>query len=120
MSATKSATVAEGASRADQLLARAAGMIPTLRTPGARSHRDGAGGFVTVRDGSTHPKLSLTEEGRRVYVLPLAIDGRSARQALAGFAPREITDFAGYLRRVIANTGSGSPEVWAGAESQHP
>ena len=93
----------------------------TGHAPGAEDVRAmAARGFVTVRDGSTDPKLSLTEEGRRVYVLLLAIDGRIARQALAGFAPREIADFAGYLRRVIANTGSGSPDVWARAESQHP
>jgi DNA-binding MarR family transcriptional regulator len=77
-----------------------------------------AKGYVRLLSESADPKVSLTEEGRRVYVLLLAIDGRIARQALAGFAPREIADFAGYLRRVIANTGSGSPEVWARAESE--
>ncbi|HEX8758036.1 MAG TPA: hypothetical protein VF745_16995 [Steroidobacteraceae bacterium] len=39
-----------------------------------------------------------------------------ARQALAGFSPREIADFVANLRRVIMNTNPGSPEIRALAE----
>jgi 3-hydroxy-9,10-secoandrosta-1,3,5(10)-triene-9,17-dione monooxygenase reductase component len=69
-------------------------------------------GYVSIRGESVDVEVSLTEEGRRAYILLLTIDGRIARQALAGFAPREIADLAGYLRRVMANTDTGSPEVW--------
>lgn len=69
-------------------------------------------GFVSVRGGAD-PTISVTEAGRRAYVLLLALDGRLARGALAGFAPQEIAEFAEYLKRVIANTSSGSPDVWA-------
>ena len=69
-------------------------------------------GYVAVHGGAD-PVISITEAGRRAYVLLLALDGRIAHGALAGFAPQEIADFAEYLQRVIANTSSGSPDVWA-------
>jgi 3-hydroxy-9,10-secoandrosta-1,3,5(10)-triene-9,17-dione monooxygenase reductase component len=69
-------------------------------------------GFVAVLGGAD-PVLTVTEAGRRAYVLLLALDGRIARDALSGFAPQEIAEFAEYLKRVIANTGSGSADVWA-------
>lgn len=76
----------------------------------------GKGYISFAGEAENDPMIGLTEDGRRIYVLLLAIDGRIARQALAGFSPREISDFAGYLRRVIMNTNSGSPEIWALAE----
>jgi hypothetical protein len=69
-------------------------------------------GYVTVLGGAD-PVIAITEAGRRAYVLLLALDGRIAHGALAGFAPQEIAEFADYLKRVIANTSSGSPDVWA-------
>jgi len=70
-------------------------------------------GFVAVGDANADAMISITALGRRAYLLLLAIDGRIARGALAGFAPEEIAEFAGYLKRVIANTGAGSPDVWS-------
>lgn len=69
-------------------------------------------GYVTVLGGA-EPVIAITEAGRRAYVLLLALDGRIAHGALAGFAAQEIAEFADYLKRVIANTSSGSPDVWA-------
>lgn len=69
-------------------------------------------GYVAVHGGDD-PVISITEAGRRAYVLLLALDGRIARGALSGFAPQEIAEFADFLKRVIANTSSGSPDVWA-------
>jgi 3-hydroxy-9,10-secoandrosta-1,3,5(10)-triene-9,17-dione monooxygenase reductase component len=66
---------------------------------------------VEQREGA-ELTISITDAGRRAYLLLLALDGRIARQALAGFAPQEIADFAVYLKRIIANTSSGSPDVW--------
>jgi hypothetical protein len=42
----------------------------------------------------------------------LALDGRIASKALSGFSAPEIAEFCGYLKRVIANTDSGTPDVW--------
>ena len=69
-------------------------------------------GYVAV-DGSADAVISITEAGRRAYVLLLALDGRIAHGALSGFTPQEIAEFADYLKRVIANTSSGCPDVWA-------
>lgn len=71
-----------------------------------------AKGYVTVH-GDADPVVAISEAGRRAYVLLLAVDGRIAHGALSGFAPQEIAEFADYLKRVIANTHSGSPDVWA-------
>lgn len=68
-------------------------------------------GYVSVTLDAD-PVISITEEGRRAYVLLLAVDGRIARGALAGFSAPEIAEFADYLKRVVANTRSGSPDVW--------
>jgi 3-hydroxy-9,10-secoandrosta-1,3,5(10)-triene-9,17-dione monooxygenase reductase component len=70
-------------------------------------------GFVEVGDAGPDPHISITALGRRAYLLLLVIDGRIARGALAGFAPEEIAEFAGYLKRVIDNTNAGSPDIWA-------
>jgi 3-hydroxy-9,10-secoandrosta-1,3,5(10)-triene-9,17-dione monooxygenase reductase component len=75
-------------------------------------------GYV-AEHGSVNPVIFITEEGRRAYVLLLALDGRIAHGALAGFAPQEIAEFADYLKRVIANTSSGSPDVWAYPNTTH-
>ncbi len=56
--------------------------------------------------------VRITDEGRRTYVVVLAVDGRIASKALTGFSPRETAELAGYLRRVIANTNVGTPDVW--------
>jgi 3-hydroxy-9,10-secoandrosta-1,3,5(10)-triene-9,17-dione monooxygenase reductase component len=71
-----------------------------------------AKGYVTV-EGNTDPVIAISEAGRRAYVLLLVLDGKIAHGALSGFAPQEIAEFADYLKRVIANTNSGSPDVWA-------
>jgi 3-hydroxy-9,10-secoandrosta-1,3,5(10)-triene-9,17-dione monooxygenase reductase component len=74
-----------------------------------------AKGHITLEgeDGSIH----ITETGRRTYVLVLALDGRIASRALAAFTPREIAEFGGYLKRVIANTDLGAPDVWTYSSS---
>jgi hypothetical protein len=59
-------------------------------------------------DGAIH----ITDTGRRAYLVVLSTDGRIANQALTGFTPREIAEFAGYLRQVIRNTNTGNPEEW--------
>jgi len=68
-------------------------------------------GLITLHAGEV-PAVAITELGRRLYVLVLAVDGRLAAQALRGFAPQEIADFAGYIRRLIANTTSTVADVW--------
>jgi 3-hydroxy-9,10-secoandrosta-1,3,5(10)-triene-9,17-dione monooxygenase reductase component len=68
-------------------------------------------GLIAIGDAA--PTLAITEHGRRLYVLVLAVDGRLASQALRGFAPQEIADFAGYIKRLIANTSaSATSDVW--------
>jgi 3-hydroxy-9,10-secoandrosta-1,3,5(10)-triene-9,17-dione monooxygenase reductase component len=68
-------------------------------------------GYVEVGRSGGDLLIAIAEPGRRAYVLLLAVDGRIARQALDGFAPHEIAEFAGYLKRLIGNTGT-SPDVW--------
>jgi 3-hydroxy-9,10-secoandrosta-1,3,5(10)-triene-9,17-dione monooxygenase reductase component len=70
-------------------------------------------GLIALSHGDAAPTLAITEHGRRLYVLVLAVDGRLASQALRGFAPQEIADFAGYIKRLIANTSAGTTDVWS-------
>ena len=56
--------------------------------------------------------IGITPGGRRSYVVVLALDGRIASKALSGFSAPEIVEFCGYLKRVIANTDAGTPDVW--------
>lgn len=56
--------------------------------------------------------IHITESGRRSYVVVLALDGRIASKALSGFSAHEIVELCGYLKRVIANTDSGTPDAW--------
>lgn len=69
-------------------------------------------GYIDVHNETAGPVISITEAGRRAYVLLLALDGRIAHTALSGFAPQEIAEFADYLKRVIANTAASCPDVW--------
>jgi 3-hydroxy-9,10-secoandrosta-1,3,5(10)-triene-9,17-dione monooxygenase reductase component len=69
-------------------------------------------GLISIEHGDASPTLAITDLGRRLYVLVLAVDGRLASQALRGFAPQEIADFAGYIKRLIANTCASTPDVW--------
>ena len=64
--------------------------------------------------------IRITEAGRRTYVVVLSLDGRIASRALTGFTPREITEFGDYLKRVIANTDPGAPDVWTYSLSDAP
>jgi 3-hydroxy-9,10-secoandrosta-1,3,5(10)-triene-9,17-dione monooxygenase reductase component len=63
-------------------------------------------------DGSSDA-IQLTQCGRQSYVVVLALDGRIASKALSGFTGPEIIEFCAYLKRVIANTDAGTPDVWA-------
>ena len=56
--------------------------------------------------------IHITQSGRESYVVVLALDGRIASQALSGFSAPEIVEFCNYLKRVIANTDAGTPDVW--------
>jgi hypothetical protein len=56
--------------------------------------------------------IHITECGRRSYVVVLALDGRIASKALSGFSAHEIVELCSYLKRVIANTNEGTPDVW--------
>lgn len=67
--------------------------------------------LVTVAPGE-NGAINITDSGRRTYLVMLSADGRIANQALTGFTPREIAEFAGYLRRVVQNTNAGTPDVW--------
>lgn len=69
-------------------------------------------GLIELDPAAATPTLAITQLGRRLYVLVLAVDGRLASQALRGFAPGEIADFAAYIKRLIANTTSGAADVW--------
>jgi 3-hydroxy-9,10-secoandrosta-1,3,5(10)-triene-9,17-dione monooxygenase reductase component len=66
--------------------------------------------WITVEEATG--ALCITQGGRRSYVVVLALDGRIASKALSGFSTPEIVEFCGYLKRVIANTDSGTPDVW--------
>jgi len=69
-------------------------------------------GLIELDPAEATPTLAITELGRRLYVLVLAVDGRLASQALRGFAPQEVADFAAYIKRLIANTTSSAADVW--------
>ncbi|MEP7310975.1 MAG: hypothetical protein ABI859_00205 [Pseudomonadota bacterium] len=69
-------------------------------------------GLVSLEPADSAARLAITELGRRLYVMVLAVDGRLASQALRGFAPQEIADFAGCIKRLIANTSSSAADVW--------
>ena len=69
-------------------------------------------GLIELDPAEATPTLAITELGRRLYVLVLAVDGRLASQALRGFAPQEVADFAAYIKRLIANTTSSTADVW--------
>jgi len=69
-------------------------------------------GLIAMEQRDAVPTLAITDLGRRLYVLVLAVDGRLAAQALRGFAPQEIADFAGYIKRLIENTSSTPADVW--------
>ena len=56
--------------------------------------------------------IHITRDGRHSYVVVLALDGRIANQALSGFSDREVVELCSYLKRVIANTGAGTPDLW--------
>ncbi len=64
--------------------------------------------------------IHITENGRRSYVVVLALDGRIASKALSGFSAHEIAELCGYLKRVIANTDAGTPDVWTYTGSPLP
>jgi 3-hydroxy-9,10-secoandrosta-1,3,5(10)-triene-9,17-dione monooxygenase reductase component len=67
--------------------------------------------LVSVAPGD-NGVIHITDSGRRTYLLVLSADGRIANQALTGFTPQEIAEFAGFLRRVVQNTNAGTPDVW--------
>jgi 3-hydroxy-9,10-secoandrosta-1,3,5(10)-triene-9,17-dione monooxygenase reductase component len=67
--------------------------------------------LVTVEEGE-NGLIRISDSGRRTYIVVLALDGRIASKALTGFSPRETAELAGYLKRVIANTNAGAPDVW--------
>jgi 3-hydroxy-9,10-secoandrosta-1,3,5(10)-triene-9,17-dione monooxygenase reductase component len=83
------------------------GHAPTRADVGAMVARH----LVSVAPGDSGA-IHITESGRRTYLVVLSADGRIANQALTGFNPREIAEFAAYLRRIIQNTNAGSPDVW--------
>jgi hypothetical protein len=56
--------------------------------------------------------IHITKDGRHSYVVVLALDGRIANRALSGFSDGEVVELCSYLKRVIANTGAGTPDVW--------
>jgi len=56
--------------------------------------------------------VRIRDSGRRSYVVVLALDGRIASRALTGFTAREVAEFSSYLKRAIANTNAGTPDVW--------
>jgi flavin reductase (DIM6/NTAB) family NADH-FMN oxidoreductase RutF len=75
-----------------------------------------ARGLVAYTAGD-HGPIRITDSGRRTYVVVLSTDGRIASKALTGFSAREITEFGGYLRRVIQNTNADTPDVWTYSEA---
>ena len=83
------------------------GHAPTREDVGTMAARQ----LVTVAPGD-NGAIHITDSGRRTYLVVLSADGRIANQALTGFTPREIAEFAGYLRRVVQNTNAGTPDVW--------
>jgi hypothetical protein len=69
-------------------------------------------GLLSLEQADAGLQLEITDIGRQLYVLVLAVDGRLASDALRGFAPQEIADFAAYIKRLIANTSSSAGDVW--------
>jgi len=74
--------------------------------------------WVRVDDDSC--EIRITQCGRRCYVVVLALDGRLASKALSGFSATEMVELCGYLKRVIANTNEGTPDVWTYTGSHVP
>jgi 3-hydroxy-9,10-secoandrosta-1,3,5(10)-triene-9,17-dione monooxygenase reductase component len=66
--------------------------------------------WVRVEENSG--AIHITQCGRQSYVVVLALDGRIANRALSGFSAPEILELCSYLKRVIANTDAGTPDVW--------
>jgi len=83
------------------------GHAPTRQDLAAMAARQ----LVTAAAGE-EGAVRITDSGRRTYVVVLSTDGCIAAKALGGFTPREIAEFAGYLKRVIHNTNAGTPDVW--------
>jgi 3-hydroxy-9,10-secoandrosta-1,3,5(10)-triene-9,17-dione monooxygenase reductase component len=68
-------------------------------------------GLVTL-DVDARGGIHVADSGRRTYAVVLSLDGRIASKALAGFAAQENSEFGRFLKRAIANTSAGAPDVW--------
>ncbi len=84
------------------------GHVPTPEMAKAMAERN----LLTVNSEGQDLLLSITEEGRGRYLQVLIADRDIGERALAGFTVDETRLFASFLRRVIANTDSGAPDLW--------
>ena len=61
--------------------------------------------------------ISITKKGRNGYLRILGADKALEERALKGFERDEVVEFTSYLRRIIANTDPGVPDLWEGVTS---
>ena len=61
--------------------------------------------------------ISITKKGRNGYLRILGADKVLEERALKGFERDEVVEFTSYLRRIIANTDPGVPDLWEGVTS---
>ncbi len=69
-------------------------------------------GLLNIIDKATG-EIAVTEKGKSIYVKLLSADMIKQEQALADFTPEELTEFIGYMRRIIDKTDPGVPDLWA-------
>lgn len=58
-------------------------------------------------------KFALTVRGRELYVSLLARSKAKEEELLAEFSPAEVADMRDFLKRFIAKSDPGVPELWA-------
>lgn len=68
-------------------------------------------GLLLAMDKPTH-LYRVTADGKQMFVKLLASDMERQKKALDNFSSEELTDFIGYLRRLIDNTDPGVPDFW--------
>ena len=85
----------------------------TGRTPSS-DHIDSMArrGLVKIENDRARP-IHITTEGRGIYLSVLSADKALEERALSGFSNDEIIELTDYMRRIIANTDPGVPDLWA-------
>jgi 3-hydroxy-9,10-secoandrosta-1,3,5(10)-triene-9,17-dione monooxygenase reductase component len=69
-------------------------------------------GLITT-DQDREARFSITESGRDTYLGILMLDKLMEERGLADFQRHEVVELTAYLRRIIANTDPGVPDLWS-------